>query len=370
MSDGRADTPPGTTAARLTVRDVLDLDLVMTWGPEVVAGAVHLDHPVRWLHVAEAPDVGVMLTGGEMVLTTGLLLAGDERVQVEYVESMQRADVAAVVLGLGRAFRTTPEPMRRAAERCGVPLIVLHRPAPFARLTEEVHARLVYGRFAALDLSDRVRSSLTALNLSGAGLQQVLDEIAAHAGCPAVVVNLAQRVLASAGDKGSLDDLLRDWERVSGRSPNWRQRRGHGRPGRMGRRAAGGPGPAVGAPGALRPPRSGGVRPGAGCPCLRGAGDAPPPGRPGTGLGGPGRRVAAARPGDGHRTHRAVGQPGAGRGAPGGPAHLCPRRRPPPRPGAAGPGHHAGAARAGAGRTPRGRGARGADRRRRYGGRC
>ena len=96
-----------------------------------------------------------------------------------------------------------------------MPLIVFHRPAPFARLTEEVHSRLAHGRFAALDLSDRVRSSLTTLNLSGATLQQVLDEIASYSGCPAVLVNLAQRVLASAGDKGSLSELLRDWDRVS-----------------------------------------------------------------------------------------------------------------------------------------------------------
>ncbi|WP_370085628.1 PucR family transcriptional regulator [Streptacidiphilus sp. MAP12-16] len=202
-------------AGRLTVRDVLELDLMATWGPEVVAGAAHLDRRVRWLHVAEAADVGVMLTGGEIVLTTGLLLAGDEQAQTAYIESMQRADVAAVLLGLGRAFRTTPPAMRRAAERCGVPLIVLHRPAPFAQLTEEVHARLVHGRFAALNLSDRIRSSLTTLNLSGAPLQQLLDEIASFSGCPAVLVNLAHRVLATAGDKNSLSELLRDWDRVS-----------------------------------------------------------------------------------------------------------------------------------------------------------
>jgi purine catabolism regulator len=170
---------------------------------------------VRWLHVAEAADVAVMLTGGEMVLTTGLLLADDERAQVAYVESMQRAGAAAVVLGLGRAFATTPEAMRRAASRCGLPMVVLHRPAPFARLTEEVHARLLHGRFAALDLSDRMGASLSALNLSGVPLQRLLDEIAGYAGCPAVVVNLAHRVLASAGEPGALDDLLRDWERVS-----------------------------------------------------------------------------------------------------------------------------------------------------------
>ncbi|GAA2740581.1 MULTISPECIES: PucR family transcriptional regulator [Kitasatospora] len=200
---------------RLTVRDVLGLEQVAAWGAEVVACPDRLDRPVRWLHVAEAPDVAVMLTGGEVVLTTGLLLAGEDRAQVEYVEAMRRADAAAVVLGLGRAFRTVPEAMRRAAVRCRVPLIVLHRPAPFARLTEEVHARLLHGRFAALDLSERMGDALSALNLSGVSLQRLLDEIAAYSGGPAVVVNLAHRVLACAGERGAQGDLLRDWERIS-----------------------------------------------------------------------------------------------------------------------------------------------------------
>ena len=214
MRDERPPARP-SSAGRLTVRDVLDLELMARWAPEVVAGAAYLDRPIRWVHVAEVTDISVMLNGGEMVVTTGSLLVGDDQAQVDYVEAMCRADVAAIVLGLGRAFRTTPEPMRRAAERCGVPLIVLHRPAPFVRLTEEVHSRLVYGRFAALNLSDGIRSSLTALNLSGATLQQLLDEIAAYSGCPVVLVNLAYRVLASAGDKASLSELLRDWDRVS-----------------------------------------------------------------------------------------------------------------------------------------------------------
>lgn len=199
----------------LTVRDVLGLDLVVSFGPEVVAGAAGLDRPVRWVHVAEALDVGVMLSGGEIVLTTGLLLADDPKAQTAYMEAMHRADVAAVVVGLGRAFSTTPPAMRRAADQRGVPLIVLHRPAPFAKFTEEVHARLLNERFATVDLSDRLRSALAALNLSGASLQQLLDEVAAFAGCPVMLVNLAQRVLATAGDRGPLSELMRDWDRVS-----------------------------------------------------------------------------------------------------------------------------------------------------------
>jgi purine catabolism regulator len=199
----------------LTVREVLGLDLVASFGPEVVAGAAGLDRPVRWVHVAEALDVGVMLSGGEIVLTTGLLLADDPKAQAAYMEAMHGADVAAVVVGLGRAFSTTPPAMRRAAEQRGVPLVVLHRPAPFAKFTEEVHARLLNERFAAVDLSDRLRSALAALNLSGASLQRLLDEVAAFAGCPVMLVNLAQRVLATAGDRGALVELMRDWGRVS-----------------------------------------------------------------------------------------------------------------------------------------------------------
>ncbi|AOR31206.1 PucR family transcriptional regulator [Streptomyces fodineus] len=199
----------------LSVRQVLTLERVLAGEPEVVAGRAQLDRPVRWVHVAEAADVGVMLSGGEMVLTTGVLLAGDEAKQAEYIQSLHRAEAAAVVLGLGRAFPAPPEVMRRAAERCGLPMVVLHRPFPFAELTEEVQSRLVRRKFAAVSLSETVRTELTALITAGAPLQRLLDEVARHSGCPVVVTNLAHRVLATAGERSAVDDVLRDWERVA-----------------------------------------------------------------------------------------------------------------------------------------------------------
>ena len=71
--------PAEPSEPALSVRQVLTLERVLAGEPEVVAGAGQLDRPVRWVHVAEAPDVGVMLSGGEMVLTTGVLLGiGDD----------------------------------------------------------------------------------------------------------------------------------------------------------------------------------------------------------------------------------------------------------------------------------------------------
>ncbi|MCH0563377.1 MULTISPECIES: PucR family transcriptional regulator [unclassified Streptomyces] len=199
----------------LSVRQVLNLERVLAGEPEVVAGAGQLDRPVRWVHVAEAADVGVMLSGGEMILTTGVLLAGDEDKQAEYVRSLYRAEAAAVVLGLGRAFPTAPDAMRRVAERCGLPMVVLHRPFPFAELTEEVQSRLVRRKFAAVSLSEAVRTALNGLITAGAPLQGLLDEVARYSGCPVVVTNLAHRVLATAGERSAVDDVLRDWERIA-----------------------------------------------------------------------------------------------------------------------------------------------------------
>ncbi|MFG2268753.1 PucR family transcriptional regulator [Streptomyces chartreusis] len=207
--------PTELSEPALSVRQVLTLERVLAGEPEVVAGAGQLDRPVRWVHVAEAPDVGVMLTGGEMVLTTGVLLAGDEDKQAEYIRSLHRAEASAVVLGLGRAFPAPPEVMRRAAERCGLPMVVLHRPFPFAELTEEVQCRLVRRKFAAVSLSESVRTALTALITAGAPLQSLLDEVASHSACPVVVTNLAHRVLATAGERSAVDDVLRDWERIA-----------------------------------------------------------------------------------------------------------------------------------------------------------
>ncbi|MGW0586076.1 PucR family transcriptional regulator ligand-binding domain-containing protein, partial [Streptomyces sp. NPDC002920] len=144
-----------------------------------------------------------------------MLLAGDEAAQAEYIRSLHRAEAAAVVLGLGRAFPAPPDVMRRAADRCGLPMVVLHRPFPFAELTEEVQSRLVRRKFAAVSLSEAVRTALTGLITAGAPLQRLLDQIAHHTGCPVVVTNLAHRVLATAGERSAVDDVLRDWERIA-----------------------------------------------------------------------------------------------------------------------------------------------------------
>ena len=43
----------------------------------VVAGEAGLDRPVRWVHISELADPTPWLSGGELLLTTGLQLGDD-----------------------------------------------------------------------------------------------------------------------------------------------------------------------------------------------------------------------------------------------------------------------------------------------------
>ena len=68
----------------LSLREILELEPLRRAGPQVLAGRDHLDEVVRWVHVTELPDIAYLLRGGELLLTTGMAIAGSSHVQEKY----------------------------------------------------------------------------------------------------------------------------------------------------------------------------------------------------------------------------------------------------------------------------------------------
>ena len=128
----------------LTLREVLDLDVVRRGSPHVVAGAARLDVPVRWVHAAELTDIGRLLRGGELVLSTGIALPESAAGLTAYVDSLAKVGVAGLLVELGRRYAAAlPAPLVSAAEARSVPLIELRREVAFIEITEAVHLRII-----------------------------------------------------------------------------------------------------------------------------------------------------------------------------------------------------------------------------------
>ena len=128
----------------LTLREVLDLEVVRRGSPRVVAGSGRLDVPVRWVHALELTDVGRLLRGGELVLSTGIALPDPPSELASYVASLAHIGVAGLAVELGRRYtEALPDALVAAAEARSVPLVELRREVAFIEITEAVHARII-----------------------------------------------------------------------------------------------------------------------------------------------------------------------------------------------------------------------------------
>jgi purine catabolism regulator len=182
----------------LTLREVLDLPVLARGRPELLHGHEQLARQVRWVHTSEIAGIGPLLKGGEVLLTTGLGLAGaDGDAQRRYVSELAERGITALFLEIGRTFASVPEPLRDEALARGLPLVTLHGVVPFVEVTEAVHALLISRRLEDLSRADAISEALNDVLLSGGGLGAVLARVAGLAGAAARVTGPGGRVMAT-----------------------------------------------------------------------------------------------------------------------------------------------------------------------------
>jgi purine catabolism regulator len=199
-----------------TVAQVLELDALRRGAPQVVAGAAGLHRPVRWVHISELADIAGMLHGGELVLTTGVMLPEDRESLARYIDDLADVDSAGLVVELGRRYTDAlPRPLVRAAERRGLPLVVLRTEVRFVAVTEAVHAHVVNAQLSRLRASEAVHQTFNELSVEGAEPDEVVREVARMAGAPVVLENLSHQVLAFDPAGRDAQALLDGWERRS-----------------------------------------------------------------------------------------------------------------------------------------------------------
>jgi PucR family transcriptional regulator, purine catabolism regulatory protein len=159
----------------ITVGDLIALPGL---GLVAVAGESGMDRPIRWAHTSELPDPTRWLSGGELLLTTGIALKGTPAHQRAYIRRLVKADVAGLGFGVGFGFEEVPAPVVRVADREGFPVLEVPYPVPFIAITKAVAAKLTEDRLGELQLSVEVHEKLSHLAADGGGPADLLEEMA------------------------------------------------------------------------------------------------------------------------------------------------------------------------------------------------
>jgi PucR family transcriptional regulator, purine catabolism regulatory protein len=174
----------------LLLRDLIrDLDV------RLVAGEAGLDRPVRWVHISELADPTPWLSGGELLLTTGMNLA-EPAAQRAFVERLAGHDLAGLGLGVGFAHAEMPEALRATAAELGFPLFEVPYEVPFIALTEKAFSHLVNEQYAVLQRALSAHERLERIVLSEQGLEGVTAALASLIGGTAIVYDARGGALA------------------------------------------------------------------------------------------------------------------------------------------------------------------------------
>jgi purine catabolism regulator len=191
------------SSPQLTVADLLQLDVLKRGRPEVLSGSRLDQRRVRWVHTSEIYEISPLLKGGEVLLTTGLGLVGvGPAALADYARALAERSIAALVLELGRTFAGPPSPLLAGARDADLPLITLRGIVPFVEITETVHAMLLSREVARLRLARHVDTVVTGSLMAGAGLSDLLRDLAALAECPLRLYGLDGHVVAASDAAG------------------------------------------------------------------------------------------------------------------------------------------------------------------------
>lgn len=198
-----------------TLRAILGSAAVRDAAPEVVAGHDRLDRQVRWVHVSEVREVRGLLTGGELLLSTGIAMRGDDAEAADYLTALVEAGATGLIVELGDTLPVVPPTVLDVARARDFPLVVLHRPTRFVEITEQVHRAIVAEQYERVDFSRRVHERFTALSLEGAAPQAIVEATADLAGSSVVLEDLSRYVVAYAALGRPAAGLLQQWEKRS-----------------------------------------------------------------------------------------------------------------------------------------------------------
>ena len=165
----------------LTVRELLQgLDV------RLLTGEAAVDLPVRWVHISELQNPTPWLSGGELLLSTGMLLESDEQHR-EFVARLADHQLAGLGFGVGFRHERVPDALLAAAAERDFPVFEVPYEVPFIAVTEAAFTKLVNEQYAVLRRAIAAHERLERIVLSERGLEALAATLSTLIGAAVLV---------------------------------------------------------------------------------------------------------------------------------------------------------------------------------------
>lgn len=168
--------------------------------PLVVAGRGGMNNAVRWAYTHERYDVTQFLSGGELLIIEGSVLAGlDEQAWGAYIDALSDAKVSGLAIELVDFFTQVPLPLAERADSRNLPVIGLRRRRPFVALCQEVNTFIVREQLLAQLKVDTLSAALRSAFALAQSADDIAKALAQVIGEAVLVIDAGCNVVAQEG---------------------------------------------------------------------------------------------------------------------------------------------------------------------------
>ena len=167
-------------------------------GLSLVAGAQHADRTILWAHAIELADPAPYLSGGELVMTTGISVGKTKKAQFDYVSRLVAAGTAALAFDTGTSFRNVPAGILTAGDELGLPVLRVPASTPFIAITRAVIDAINADQVKSVQKTVESQERLARETLRG-GIPAVVDALARALDATTVALSTDGRLLAAGG---------------------------------------------------------------------------------------------------------------------------------------------------------------------------
>ncbi|MGO4369995.1 PucR family transcriptional regulator [Paenibacillus sp. MCAF20] len=160
------------TMLQMTVGDILKRPIFTR--AEAIASPEALQRSVRWVHIMEVTQVGHLLNGHELILSTGIGWRDDEELSVSFLRQLIDSGASGLCIELGTYAKQPIERMKQLAESEHFPLIFFHEEVRYIDITQDLHAYFINQHHQMVSRLELLSTELNQLLLSGKGMMSLL----------------------------------------------------------------------------------------------------------------------------------------------------------------------------------------------------
>ncbi|ACT03299.1 PucR family transcriptional regulator [Paenibacillus sp. JDR-2] len=160
------------TLMQLTVRDILQRPLFQK--AETIASEEALNRTVRWVHIMEVTQIGKLLSGNELILSTGIGWHDDEELSLSFLRQLIDSGASGLCIELGTYTKKPSDAMIELAERENFPLLFFHEEVRYIDITQDLHAYFIHQHHRMVYELEALSTKLNQLLLSGKGIMPLL----------------------------------------------------------------------------------------------------------------------------------------------------------------------------------------------------